>query len=83
MILSIWFPNRSVFVKPGKGHLDTWEPILLRLLVKVHLSFRKKMTLKKKVSARFDVHATITECAYRILKTVLKFMFFKITQALA
>ena len=41
------------------------------------------MTLKKKVSARFDIHATNTERAYRILKTVLKFMFFKITQALA
>ena len=41
------------------------------------------MTLKKKVSARFEVHATITERAYRTLKTVLKFMFFKITQALA
>ena len=41
------------------------------------------MTLKKKVSARFDIYATNTERAYRILKTVLKFMFFKITQALA
>ena len=34
------------------------------------------------MSARFDIHATITERAYRILKTLLKFMLFEITQAL-
>ena len=34
------------------------------------------------MSARFDVHATITERAYSTPKAVLKFMFFKITQVL-
>ena len=42
----------------------------------------RNFLLEKKVSARFDVHAKITERAYRILKTVLKFMFFEITHAL-
>ena len=43
---------------------------------------QKRRTLERKVSARFDVHATITERAYSILKAVLKLMFFKITQVL-
>ena len=55
------FPNRSVFVKLGKLHLDSWESVLLNLFLRVHLSFRKKMTPEMTVSARFDVHVTIIE----------------------
>ena len=33
------------------------------------------------MSARFDVSATVTEQVSRILKTVLKLMFLKMTQA--
>ena len=36
------FSNRSVFAKLGKFNIDTWESILLRLLVSVHYSLRKK-----------------------------------------
>ena len=36
------FSNRSVFAKLGKLNIDTWESILLRLLVSVHYSLRKK-----------------------------------------
>ena len=36
------FSNRSVFAKLGKLNMHTWESILLRLLVSVHYSLRKK-----------------------------------------
>ena len=44
LILSLkdGFPNRSVFAKLCKLKLNSWEPILLRLLMSVHLLLRKK-----------------------------------------
>ena len=44
LILSLkdGFPNRRVFAKLGKLKLHIWESILLRLLMNVHLSLRRK-----------------------------------------
>ena len=42
------FPNRSVVDKSGKVNLETWRSFLLKLLMRVHLSLRKKEYWRRK-----------------------------------